>query len=127
MSGRRTRQRAFDEEEESGARGGGGGGGGSGAAGGGGGGGGGGAPSAGGGGGPSGEGSGAGGISPLSLILDPQRRRVTCHICGNLRSSMQSCEQCPMVFCAKCIEKTGPLSPAGCSFCLGTCCCSGLG
>ena len=63
--------------------------------------------------------------TPLSFLVNPERRRVTCHTCGNLRTGMQSCGACPMVYCSRCLEKVGAVTPAGCFFCLGLCCCSG--
>lgn len=86
-------------------------------------------PTRGGGGGEPIGGGGGGGASGVALasLVNPGRRRVTCHVCGNMRKNMEACTRCPMMWCLRCLEKVGGKHPAtgsGCNYCLGECCCS---
>lgn len=39
------------------------------------------------------------------LAKRQEDHRTSCHRCGNIRKKKLCCEECPMVYCAKCCEK----------------------
>ena len=62
-------------------------------------------------------------------LTTSDRRRTSCHRCGNQRKSNVICDKCPMIFCRRCadkvIEALGPSAfVGGCVHCKRQCCCA---